>query len=146
MGGSKTLPKEVKMKGQHCPPSEATTTRAPEKDSQYDMVKVKPGTKKKAKNDDGPKTTISLSASKIPVKEKDHNKVQVAKAPILVRDEIVMSKAPRQRKKPIVNKFAELTNHMHTKLENDDSAVVECTYLALDERAVVSVRSQGWEA
>jgi hypothetical protein len=43
-----------------------------------------------------------------------------------------------------VNQVAEVTKHLHTKLEKDDGVAVECTFLAEDGRAVVStIRNAG---
>jgi hypothetical protein len=142
MGDSRTRPKQVKIKGKHCPHCEAITIRNQEEGLQYDIAKVKPDAKSKAKGNDGPRTTTSSSASKMVVKANDHDKVQVAKAPILNRNQMGTSKAPRQHKKPVVNKVTELTKHLHTNLEKDDGAAMECTYLAPDGRAVVSTMSE----
>jgi hypothetical protein len=130
------------------------TTRHPKKNSHIEAAKAKTGlqtdlkTKNKVKGDEVPGATVSSSASKTPdtlssrsssVNVKgNYDKVQEAKPPLRNYSQASMSKAPRQRKTPGINKSAELTKDLHTKLEQDDGAVIECTYLAPDARAVVS--------
>jgi type II secretory pathway pseudopilin PulG len=147
MSTADTAQKQVKTENQQCPTSGTVAAGKHGKDRQ----KPKNGVKDEAV----PQATVASSNSEVPnplfsrlssgkVMKDAGGEAQPSKAPSRNRSQAGASKAPRQRKKPAVNQVAEVTKHLHTKLEKDDGVAVECTFLAEDGRAVVStIRNPG---
>jgi hypothetical protein len=147
MSTADTAQKQVKTENQQCPTSETVVAGKHRKDRQ----KPKNGVKDEAV----PQATVASSDSEVPnplfsrpsyakVKGEVAAEIQISKTASRSRNQIGTLKAPRQRKKPAVNQIAEVTKHLHTKLEKDDGVAVECTFLAEDGRAVVStIRNTG---
>jgi hypothetical protein len=159
MSAAQTPPKQVKMEGQQCTSSGAITVRKPEKASQIEVAKAKRSletdfeTKKRVKHENDPDPTTSSTASvvtnplsgrsgSVNVKQEVGEQVQATKGPSRNCNKPGTLKAPRQRKKPTVNTFDELTKHFHTRLDKDDGVVVDCMYLAQDNKAVVRTSSE----
>ena len=74
------------------------------------------------------------------VKEEDNSEVQIPKTSTRTRNPPRTPRAPR--KKPAVNRFAEVTKLLQTPMEKDDGVVVDCSYMAPDSRAIVSHSTQ----